>query len=109
MLNYYITHEPEWETIENGWHAVVTPGGKSAQWTAYIEDAEIPHWRIWAGCIFNTFDDARRWCIEQMSQQIHRSISSNHDEEEEGYDDAAEMDWVWGELEFMHQSEFMAY
>jgi hypothetical protein len=69
MSVYHTTHDPHWETHENGWHAVVALCNKGYQWTAYIEFADAPSWRIWAGCMFPTIQEAQEWCKNEIAHQ----------------------------------------
>ncbi len=99
MSRYYTTHEPQWETTENGWHAVVGLCDKGYQYTAYIEFADAPLWRIWAGCMFATRQAAQEWCHSEISRQMHRSM----DEcllpvAEEPVSDTDAWCWLWSTL-----------
>lgn len=66
----YTTHEPEWETIEQGWHAVASLCNKGYHWTAYIEYVDAPYWRIWAGCMFESLQQAQEWCRKEIAHQM---------------------------------------
>jgi hypothetical protein len=72
-MGSYTTHEPQWETTEYGWHAVAALCSTGYQWTAYIEYADAPHWRIWAGCMFESLQQAQEWCRTEIAHQIRRS------------------------------------
>ncbi len=99
MTNFYVTQKPEWEITEHGWHAAVTPNNGNNQWTAFIEAADTTLWRIWAGCLFASKQAAQDWCRQEIAHQRTRSL--------QGFEQEHSM--VWGNVEAMHNSEFMAY
>jgi hypothetical protein len=99
MASFYVTQKPEWEVTEQGWHAVVTPSNSARQWTAYVESSDTALWRIWAGCLFGSVQDAQEWCRHEIAHQQTRSLNSlEHDHS-----------MVWGNVEAMYNSDFMAY
>jgi len=85
MSSDYAINEPQWETIENGWHAVAALYSKGYQWTAYIEYVDAPYWRVWAGCMFETLQQAQDWCRNEISHQMQRG-EVEHSEPEA---------WIW--------------
>ncbi len=63
-------HQQQWERVDHGWRAVAALCGKEPRWTAYIEYAEVPQWRIWAGCLFPTLQEAQEWCQSEIVYQM---------------------------------------
>lgn len=95
MASSYTTHEPQWETIESGWHAVAALCSRGYQWTAYIEYVDSPQWRIWAGCMFDSLQGAQEWCRAEITHQIRRSgMEQQQAEEPEAWH------WLWETLTF---------
>ncbi|NJN68003.1 MAG: hypothetical protein HC884_15480 [Chloroflexaceae bacterium] len=72
-MSDYAINEPQWETTEQGWHAVAALCSKGYQWTAYIEYVDAPYWRIWAGCLFEDLRSAQRWCRAEIEHQMQRN------------------------------------
>jgi hypothetical protein len=86
--------EPQWETIDNGWHAVASLS-KGYQWTAYIEYIDSPYWRIWAGCMFDSLKLAQEWCRAEIAHQVQR-FQSEHLESAAVSKPEPEPDpWTW--------------
>lgn len=103
MAQFYTNQSPEWEVVNYGWHAAVTKGSSNAQWTAFVEvDGQNPLWRIWAGCMFHSVEEAQEWCHSEIMRQRDRSIAFLQSERVEGGQ------WLWGNVEPMHNNEFMA-
>lgn len=73
MASVHPSHTPVWETVEHGWRAVVSPCGNGQRWTAHLEYHTSPQWRIWAGCLFQTIDQAKEWCSTEIHHQIRLS------------------------------------
>jgi len=71
-------HTPQWELVENGWQAVVTLCNQDSQWTAYIQFAEAPFWRKWAGCMFRSLEEAQEWCKQEIVHQHRASVLPKH-------------------------------
>ncbi len=98
MSNYAI-QEPEWETTEQGWHAVASLC-HGYQWTAYIEYVDATYWRIWAGCMFDSLDSAQAWCHAEITSQIQRAqvapVAIPVQAEAEGVPTPQE--WLWHTL-----------
>lgn len=99
MTNFQTMHNPEWETTENGWRAVVNAGNNAEQWTAFVEVADAALWRIWAGRTFKSVKDAQDWCKAEIDHQCQRNNGALEDDGR----------WVWGNVEPMHNNDFMAY
>lgn len=58
-----------WETTaESGWRSAATLT-RGYQWTAYIEYVEGSQWRIWAGYLFDSLDQAQEWCKAEVAYQ----------------------------------------
>lgn len=70
MARVHPSYKPAWETTEQGWHAVVSPCSNGYHWTAYLEYVATPQWRIWAGCLFQTVEQAKEWCHTEMAHQM---------------------------------------
>lgn len=93
-----MTSEPQWETVENGWHAVASLS-KGYQWTAYIEYVDSPYWRIWAGCMFDSLKHAQEWCHAEITHQVQK-IQSEHakEAEPEKKPEPDALSWLWSTL-----------
>lgn len=93
MTNRYSTsYEPQWQMTEKGWHGVVALCSKGYQWTAYIEYADTPHWRIWAGCMFPTIQEAREWCQAEIQYQMRTNGADTRQPEPDAWG------WLWKKL-----------
>lgn len=97
------THDPQWETTEHGWHAVAALCSKGYKWTAYIEYADAPYWRIWAGCMFESLDKAQEWCRAEISNQLERSEQQTRHRETASEISGLEVEpkawqWFWNTL-----------
>ncbi len=66
-------YEERWEMVEHGWRAVVMDTPTSPQFTAFIKYVGAPYWRIWAGQLFNTLQEAQEWCREEIALQLKQS------------------------------------
>ncbi len=97
MSTYHVAHDPHWEVTEQGWRAVATEGKNGYQ--AYIEHAESPSWRIWAGYLFKSVEDAQVWCRSEIAHQSKVN--------EDGT--SSDAHWVVGNIESMHNNEFMSW
>ncbi|NJP04615.1 MAG: hypothetical protein HC837_02760 [Chloroflexaceae bacterium] len=65
-------YDVRWETVEHGWRAVVMDTvGSSPQFTAFVKYVGAPYWRIWAGCLFNTLEEAQQWCRAEIIKNAH--------------------------------------
>lgn len=102
MTHFYSTYAPEWETTAEGWRSVVSPSLNDGQWLAYVETSDHDTCRIWAGTAFSSVQDAQEWCKIEIARQVERSTHSHPAGENNGT-------WVWGNVESMHNNEFMAY
>ena len=65
--------EPRWEVIEHGWRAVVLDMETSPQFTAFIKYVGAAYWRVWAGRLFDTLEDAKAWCRAEIAHQLQKS------------------------------------
>lgn len=65
-----INYEPRWETVEHGWRAVVTDMSTSTKFTAFIKYVGAPYWRVWAGCLFDSLEEAQEWCRKEIAYQL---------------------------------------
>lgn len=65
-------HASRWEMVEHGWRAVVTNLENSTQYTAFVKYVGAPYWRIWAGRLFDTLEEAQNWCREEIRTQLHK-------------------------------------
>ncbi len=65
--------ESRWETVEHGWRAVVLDVQSSTQFTAFVKYVGAPYWRIWAGRLFDSLEEAQAWCREEIATQLHKS------------------------------------
>jgi len=92
------TSYPQWETNEHGWHAVVTHNITSNQWTAYIEYADAPFWRIWAGCMFERLRQGQEWCRAEIAHQMSKGNLAPPPLKEEPAEPPA-WRWLWETLE----------
>jgi hypothetical protein len=99
MIKQNTIYKPHWETVEHGWHAVVSLCNQGYRWTAFIEFAEAPVWRIWAGCMFSTVQEAQEWCRTEIANQMHRNLSPQSGIA--SYDNHEQTDawqWLWTTL-----------
>jgi hypothetical protein len=109
-MSDYTVHDPKWETTEHGWHAVAALCSKGYQWTAYIEYADATQWRIWAGCMFESLQQAQAWCHAEIANQLQRGGGGGTDDmphpgaaadaavdEEQGQETSA-WHWLWSTL-----------
>jgi hypothetical protein len=97
MSNFYTTFEPEWETNDQGWHAVVSPSFNDGQWVAYVEASTSSPYRIWSRTSFAAIEEAQNWCKHEIDHQHKHSTETGQGS------------WMWGNVEVMHNNEFMAY
>jgi len=95
---YSTTYETQWEVSENGWHAVVALCTKGYQWTAYIEYANSPHWRVWAGCMFPNIQQAQEWCKAEIVHQIRSTYDDASLHEGEKNNETGAWHWLWSKL-----------
>lgn len=99
-MSNYTVHEPQWETVEQGWHAVASLASNGYQWTAYIEYVDATYWRIWAGCMFDSLKHAQEWCHAEIAHQIER-LGGVESPCAEAAQEAAPQDawsWFWATL-----------
>jgi hypothetical protein len=66
-------YNARWETVEHGWRAVVADVENSPRFTAFVKYVGAPYWRIWAGRLFDTLEDAQAWCREEIATQLHKT------------------------------------
>lgn len=108
MYNFHTIREPQWENTEHDWRAVAAPYSKGYQWTAYIEPANAPFWRVWAGCLFDNIEDAQLWCRDEIHRQVHRTHTGRPAAAVEVDEETGRGYWLWGKLEPMHNNDFMS-
>ncbi len=107
MSHIHTNHMTRWETTEKGWHAVTELNKKGNQWTAYIESANVPTWRIWAGCLFDTMELAQEWCRAEVAHQARRTSFDTRMFAYTRSEDVRDDNWLCGAIEPMHNNDFM--
>jgi hypothetical protein len=67
------TYGSVWEMVEHGWRAVVSEIPASTQYSAFIKYVGAPYWRVWAGQMFDTVEEAQVWCREEIALQLKQA------------------------------------
>ncbi len=90
------TYGSRWEAVEHGWRAVVMDMEQSTKFTAFVKYVGAPYWRIWAGKLFDTLEDAQHWCREEISTQLHKTDIDAPTKPWEA--EPAAWQWLWDTL-----------
>ncbi len=100
------TTDSHWETVEHGWRAVVLDVPNTTKMTAFVKYVGAPYWRIWAGQMFDTLEAAQKWCLEEISTQLHKQEIDAP--EKPWHAEPPPWQWLWDTLyEKMGEEETM--
>lgn len=89
-------YEPRWETVEHGWRAVVLDMETSTKLTAYIKYIDAPYLRIWAGCLFDTLEDAQAWCRNEIASNVQHEEATEITKQ--WHKEPPAWQWLWDTL-----------